>query len=98
MPGNLPLRVNKELPMSLPRVGEYTGNSIAYPADYDKIKQGDELRIDDLLEAIKSSDTVKIVKADGSFELTGKLELSDRDREILLSAGLLNYTRKRADG
>jgi aconitate hydratase len=69
----------------------------ANPADYDKIEQGDELRIDGLLEAIKSSDTVEIAKADGSFEFTGRLELSERDREILLSAGLLNYTRKKAD-
>jgi hypothetical protein len=56
------------------------------------------LIIDDLLEAIKSGDTVKIVKADGLFEFTGRLELSDRDREILLSAGLLNYTQKKTDG
>jgi aconitate hydratase len=70
----------------------------ADPADYDKIEQDEELQIDGLLEAIKSSNTVKIVKTDGSLELTGRLELSDRDREILLSAGLLNYTRKKTDG
>jgi aconitate hydratase len=70
----------------------------ADPADYDKIEQGDELYIDNLLEAIKRSDTVKVIKADASFEFTGKLELSGRDREILLSAGLLNYTRKKTDG
>jgi aconitate hydratase len=69
----------------------------ADPADYDKIEQSDELRIDNLLETIKSSDTVTVIKADGSFEFIGKLELSDRDREILLSAGLLNYTRKKTD-
>jgi aconitate hydratase len=69
----------------------------ASPADYDKIEPGDELQIDGLLEAIKNSDTVKIVKADGPLELKGKLELSDRDREILLSAGLLNYTRKKTN-
>jgi aconitate hydratase len=68
----------------------------ADPAHYDKIEQDDELQIDGLLEAIKSSDTVKVVKTGGSFEFTGKLELSGRDREILLSAGLLNFTRKRA--
>lgn len=65
------------------------------PADYDKIEADDELLIDGLLEAIKSSDTLKIAKTDGSFEFVGKLTLSDRDREILLSAGLLNYTRKK---
>jgi aconitate hydratase len=70
----------------------------ADPADYDKIDSGDELHIDNLLEVIKASDKVKIVKADGSFEFVGRLELSPRDREILLSSGLLNYTRKRANG
>jgi aconitate hydratase len=70
----------------------------ADPADYDKIECGDQLRIDNLEEAIKASDKVKVVKTEGSFEFVGRLELSDRDREILLSAGLMNYTRKRANG
>jgi aconitate hydratase len=67
-------------------------------ADYDKIEPDDELDVDGLLEAVKSSDAVTIAKADGSFEFAGKLLLSDRDREILLSAGLLNFTRKRTEG
>ncbi|MCP4259159.1 MAG: aconitate hydratase [Planctomycetes bacterium] len=70
----------------------------ANPADYDKIDSGDEFHIDNLLEVIKADDKVKVVKAGGSFEFVGKLELSPRDREILLSAGLLNYTRKKANG
>jgi len=69
----------------------------AQPADYDKVECGDELVMDNLLEAIKGSDTVKIVKADGSLEFVGKLELSARDRQILLSAGLLNYTCKKTN-
>jgi len=68
----------------------------AREADYDKIECGDELQIDNLLEAIKGSDKVEIVNATGSFDFVGKLELSARDRKILLSAGLLNYTRKKA--
>ena len=68
----------------------------ADPADYDKIKADDELVIDGLLEAVKSSDRVTIRKADGSREFAGRLELSSRDREILLAAGLLNYTRRKA--
>jgi aconitate hydratase len=68
----------------------------AREADYDKIECGDELQINNLLEAIKGSDTVKIINATSSFDFVGKLELSERDREILLSAGLLNYTRKKA--
>ena len=70
----------------------------ADPADYDRIESGDELQIGNLPEAVKSGNEVKIVKLDGSFEFTGRLELSGRDREILLSAGLLNYTRKKVNG
>jgi aconitate hydratase len=70
----------------------------AGPADYDKIKPGDRLQIDNLLKAIKSSDEVKIINKTGSFEFVGRLVISKRDREILLSAGLLNYTRKKANG
>ena len=66
--------------------------------DYDKIEAGDKFYIDNLPEAVKASDKVKIVKADSSFEFEGKLELSERDREILLSAGLLNFTREKANG
>jgi len=69
----------------------------AQPDDYDKIEFGDELQIDNLLEAIKSSDEVEIINATGSFDLIGRLELSERDREILLSTGLLNYTGKKAN-
>ncbi len=69
----------------------------AEPTDYDKIKCGDELVINNLLEMIKSNDKVKIINATSSFEFVGRLELSARDREILLSAGLLNYTRKKAN-
>jgi len=70
----------------------------AEPADYDKINAGDLLQIDNLLEAIKGSDEVKIANKAASFEFVGKLVLSDRDREILLSNGLLNYTRKKTNG
>jgi len=68
----------------------------ADPEDYDKIESGDELQIDNLPEAVKSGKTVKITRADGSLEIVGRLEFSERDREILLSAGLLNHTKKAA--
>ena len=68
----------------------------AQPSDYDKISPDDKLSIDNVLEAIKSSDEVEIIDQTGSFEFIGKLNLSDRDREILLSSALLNYTREKA--
>ncbi len=71
---------------------------LADVADYDRLQAGDELVIDELLGAIRSSEQVKIKKADGSFEFTGRLELSTRDRDILLAGGLLSYTRGKAHG
>lgn len=67
------------------------------PSDYDKVKPGDRLEINNLLEVIKSSNEVKIVDKTSAFEFVGKLELSNREREILLSAGLLNYTRNKSN-
>ena len=67
------------------------------PSDYDKIKPGDELEIDNLLEAIKDSEEIKILDKNGSFEFFGKLLLTKRGREILLSGGLLSYTSKQSN-
>jgi aconitate hydratase len=64
--------------------------------NYDKISQGDELVIDNLLNAVKNSNEVKIENKSKGFEFIGKLNLSVRDREILLSGGLLAYTKKRS--
>ncbi len=66
--------------------------------DYDKIEDGDELRIDGLIEAIKDKDEVKIVEAAGRYEFVGRLTLSKRDRAILLAGGLLRFTLERANG
>ncbi len=70
---------------------------LANQDDYEKISQGDNLRIDGLVDAIKGKDEVKIVEENGRYEIVGKLNLSGRDREILLSGGLLKYTLERAN-
>jgi len=70
----------------------------ADPADYDKINQDDELAIDNLVGAVKNSDQVIIKNITSSFEFTGKLNLSSRDREILLAGGKLSYTLKQSNG
>jgi aconitate hydratase len=67
----------------------------AEPADYDKIKPDDQLQIDNLLEAIEGSSEVKIIDKTGSFEFVARLVLTERERKILLSAGLLNYIRRK---
>jgi aconitate hydratase len=69
----------------------------ADPADYEKIETDDLLQIDSLLEAIKHSDKITIINKTRPSEFTGKLALSKRERQILLSAGLLNYTRSKTN-
>jgi aconitate hydratase len=67
------------------------------PADYDKTSAGDRIRIDNLLAAIRQSDKIIIVDETASFEFVGKLVLSPRERKILFSGGLLNYTQKKTN-
>ena len=68
----------------------------AEPGDYDKIEPDADLVIENLFTALKDSETVTIVTADGSFEFTGKLALSERDRQIMLAGGLLAYTKTKS--
>jgi aconitate hydratase len=65
------------------------------PADYDKIKEGDELEISDLTAAIQNAQEVEIFNRTTGEVFKGRLALSPREREILLSAGLLNYIKKK---
>ena len=67
------------------------------PADYDRIAQNDQLQIAGLLDAVESSDKLRVVEKNGKYEFVGRLVLSERERQILLSAGLLNFMRKKAD-
>jgi len=68
------------------------------PADYDKVAEEDTLLIEDLPEAVRTADTVRVSEKNGRYEFVGRLILSARDRQILLAAGLLNYVLKKADG
>jgi aconitate hydratase len=64
--------------------------------DYDRISTDDSFQIDNLIDAVKDANTVTVTDTTADFQFNCKLNLSPRDREILLSAGLLNYTRKKA--
>jgi aconitate hydratase len=66
--------------------------------DYDRINSGDEFEIAGLLEAIRNKDELTITNKSRNSKFTGRLNLSARDRQILLSAGLLNYTHRQASG
>lgn len=65
-------------------------------ADYDKINQLDELKIDNLKEAIMNADTVKVTDVTKGFDFEVKLDFSQRQRDMLVAGGLLNYTKENA--
>lgn len=65
-------------------------------SDYEKIDQLDELVIENVREQIKDSGTLKISNKSKGFEFNAKLDLSERQREMLLAGGLLNYTKNNA--
>lgn len=64
--------------------------------DYDKINQLDELKIDNLKEAVINADTVKVTDVTKGFDFDVKLDFSQRQRDMLVAGGLLNYTKENA--
>ena len=62
-------------------------------ADYEKLKQGDILRFEGIREAIESGKTEIYVSVNGERVAT-RLNISERQRKILLAGGLLNQARK----
>ena len=66
---------------------------LADTSDYDKINAEDQLRIDGLIAAVRDAETVTIINETSGIELRANLNLSVRDREILLAGGLLSYTK-----
>lgn len=69
--------------------------TFANEADYDKISAGDELCLDNLREAVKSGNTVTLKDKTSGIEAVLNIELSEREREVILEGGLLDYTRER---
>ncbi len=64
--------------------------TFADPADYDRIRQGDVLRMHDARRLVSEGADVIPVEVNGSRMQT-RLELSARQRRILLAGGLLNW-------
>jgi aconitate hydratase len=62
--------------------------------DYNKVEKGDKLRIQSMKDALKGNQyyTVENVTKNYSFEVLSNL--NEREKEIILSGGLLPYTKK----
>jgi len=61
-------------------------------SDYDKIKQGESFKISGLVESVKKGGNLKVEIAGSVYEM--QMLATERQRKILLSGGLLNYTRE----
>lgn len=63
-------------------------------SDYDRIDQGDELELNGIRVAIENAGSVQLTNRTKGETYELAYELSDRQRDMLLAGGLLNYTRE----
>ncbi len=62
--------------------------------DYDRIDTNDELCLPDVKAEISAGKEVKLINKTKNEEYTLCYELSERQRDMILAGGLLNYTRE----
>ncbi len=67
--------------------------TLANEADYDKLAEGDELYIEGFAEAISNAETATLVNRKNDARVPLNLNLTPRQRAILLAGGMLNYTK-----
>ena len=65
-------------------------------ADYDKISLKDELILENIKELIKNDGEIILTNKTTGEKIELIAELSERDREMLIDGGLLNFTKNRA--
>ena len=63
-------------------------------ADYDKISQSDTLEFSDLRNAVAKDSVIYASLSSTGEKIPLNLELSERERKIILDGGLLDYTRE----
>jgi aconitate hydratase len=61
-------------------------------SDYDGVKQGTRIKIDNVVDALSSGRKTIGAAVNGS-KIELKLDLTERQRKILIAGGLLNYTK-----
>ena len=68
--------------------------TFANAEDYDKITQGDELSLKGIKEAIINNKPAILVNITTNEEYSINYDLSQRQKDIILAGGLLNYTKE----
>ena len=68
--------------------------TFADETDYDRIEQGDELKIEHVAEQLKAGDTIELENVTKGFRFKAVVSVSERQKEMLYAGGLLNYTKQ----
>lgn len=68
--------------------------NFANPEDYDKITEGDDLALADIKNAIVNDETAYLENKTTGEKYELVYDLSQRQKDIILDGGLLNYTRE----
>lgn len=63
-------------------------------ADYDKISENDDLKIVNVIDAIKTGSDIIVENVTTGDKIACSCELSERAKDIVLAGGLLSYTRE----
>jgi aconitate hydratase len=63
--------------------------------DYEKIEKGDRLIVRDIRNALKGEQVYRVHNQTENYSFEAYSQLNDREKEIILSGGLLPNTRKR---
>lgn len=67
--------------------------TFANEADYDRIDQNDELKIEGIAAQIANGGNIKVTNVTKGFDFECAVNFSDRQKEMLYAGGLLNYTK-----
>ncbi len=67
------------------------------PEDYDKIEQNDELLIENIIDSLENNKPIFVQNLTKNISLETSYKLSQRQKEVLIAGGLLNYIKNKAN-
>ncbi|MBQ6558251.1 MAG: aconitate hydratase, partial [Clostridia bacterium] len=65
-------------------------------ADYDRIDQMDEIKIENIGKQIAAGNVLKATNVTKGFDFEVNADFSERQKEMLYAGGLLNYTKQKS--
>ena len=65
--------------------------------DYARCEQGDAIRIDDVRPSIEAGRPLTMTNVTRGFDFTGSCALADREAQVIVAGGALNWARQKLD-